>query len=456
MDKNLVVVTLLLASTVCFAADEILPLGEDLSPLKRIQEERLKAAHEDVVKHQETRTPLEAMPEWVNAFGVQDFDAILHVHADDASHTGGTREELLADCKKVGIDVVMLSDHYRPPRDFMGSWRGMKDGVLFIPGSEAGNKGVLLYPDGSVMDKMEGEMKPLLDATTAGTGMVFLSHVEDRPDTNMDGYSGMEIYNRHADAKDDMMMLMAIVQQITKPERAREIERLVNTYPEEMFAAQLDYPALYLHKWDEETAARRLVGVAANDCHHNQVFSLKMKDENTAWVGTNVDKDEDKTELTTKQYAGLTEHFKTAQPGDVLVELDFDPYWVSTRNVRTHILAKELTEPSIRTALKAGHAYVSHDWMCDPTGFQFAAFQKRNPVAFMGDERAFERGLTLKAAAPQNGRIRLIRNGEVVKDVEGMDLSMKVKEPGVYRTEVFLLVDGEWRVWVYSNPIYLR
>ena len=50
---------------------------------------------------------------------------------------------------------------------------------------------------------------------------------------------------------------------------------------------------------------------------------------------------------------------------------DLDPYHRSFQNVSTHILAPELTEPAIREALRHGHAYVCHDWMCDPTGFQF-------------------------------------------------------------------------------------
>src|SRR6202012_6097566 len=47
------------------------------------------------------------------------------------------------------------------------------------------------------------------------------------------------------------------------------------------------------------------------------------------------------------------------------------PYAVNFRNTSTHILARELTEDSIRESLANGHAYVAHDWLCDPTGFFF-------------------------------------------------------------------------------------
>ena len=46
---------------------------------------------------------------------------------------------------------------------------------------------------------------------------------------------------------------------------------------------------------------------------------------------------------------------------------------IAFRNTSTHILAQELTESGILTSLAQGHAYVAHDWLCDPTGFTFYA-----------------------------------------------------------------------------------
>src|SRR5205085_12638381 len=130
---------------------------------------------------------------------LHDYKAIAHAHAEDPAHTGGTRPEMLADAKKAGVQVIMLTDHLRPPRDFMDSWRGLHDGVLFIPGSEA--KGFLVYPANSIMDRIEEPTPKLISAVTANHGLIFLSHVEERKDHPMDGLTGMEIYNRHFDAK---------------------------------------------------------------------------------------------------------------------------------------------------------------------------------------------------------------------------------------------------------------
>jgi hypothetical protein len=31
-----------------------------------------------------------------------------------------------------------------------------------------------------------------------------------------------------------------------------------------------------------------------------------------------------------------------------------------------------------------------------------------------------------------------------------------VTDPGAYRLEAWLHLDGEWRPWVYANPVYVR
>src|SRR6266446_6539891 len=123
------------------------PAGK-LTPTERLKTAHLKAAHEDAERLQQTRKVLPPVP------GLHDYKSILHAHAEDSAHTGGTRPEMLADAKKAGVAVIMLSDHYRPPRDFItDSWRGLHDGVLFIPGSEV--RGFLVYPQHSIMNHMD-------------------------------------------------------------------------------------------------------------------------------------------------------------------------------------------------------------------------------------------------------------------------------------------------------------
>ncbi len=161
--------------------------------------------------------------------------------------------------------------------------------------------------------------------------------------------------------------------------------------------------------WDRATLQRHFTGIAANDAHQNQVFG------------------------------GVT----------------FDPYEVSFRNLCTHILANELTETEIRQALRDGHAYVSHDWLCDPTGFAFAA-QNNLGVFPMGDNALMWGTTRIIGLTPLAAKLKLIHHGKVVHQTNGTNLTFVAKNPGAYRLEAWLTVAGEDRPWIYSNPVYLE
>jgi hypothetical protein len=419
--------------------------------VERLAPERLAAVHADVEALKKLRAEVPPRP------GLTDFRCILHAHAEDSAHTGGTLPEMLADARKAGVNAILLSDHFRPPTDFIdGRWRGLKDGVLFIPGSEA--RGFLVYPEKSILKRMDVATPDFVSTVTAGDGLIFLSHIEERKDHPVDGLTGLEVYNRHWDAKRDKLSLVALAGMLTEPKRLAILEQSLKDYPDEVLAFQCDYPKVYLDKWDEGTRSRRLTGVAANDCHHNQVLLVKMVDADTVRIGTNVDADDKMQTVSAGLRPGVRELTKGHKAGDVLARLDFDPYYRSFRNVSTHVLAPRLDEPSVRAALKAGHAYVAHDWMGDATGFRFEAVDGAGKAAAnMGDETKIVAGLKLTARLPLPALVRLVRHGQEVARSEGKAaFEYAVAEPGAYRLESWLKLDGEWRPWILSNPIYVR
>jgi hypothetical protein len=171
-----------------------------------------------------------------------------------------------------------------------------------------------------------------------------------------------------------------------------------------------------------------------------------------------VDKDDKMRKITASTAPGIKEMTRGHQPGDVLVKLDFDPYYRSFRNSCTHILAPKLDEPAIRAALKAGHAFVAHDWMADSTGFRFEAISGNvKPTAKMGDEVKLAPELKLTAKLPLPGYVRLLCRGQEVAKSEGKaDFEYVVTEPGAYRLEAWLKLDDDWRPWIFANPIYVR
>ncbi len=350
------------------------------SVLERLKPERLEAVQQqrlEWVKHRAS----------ASAYGVyQDFRAVMHIHAEDAPHTKGTREELLKGAKVAQVQVVLSTDHRGPKED---SWRGLHEGVLFIQGSEDDH--MLRYP-----------------ATDAGPEMKFLSHLEERPNMAYDGFTGTEIYNRHTDAVVHKEFHEYLQKAMKDPKEWGKLVNLQKRYPDEVFAAGTDVLPGFLEKWDRITQTQVFTGVAANDAHQNQIFN------------------------------------------DVV----FDRYYVALRHASTHILARELTEADIRESLREGRAYVSHDWLCDPTGFTFVANNNLG-VFDMGDHIPMQNNTRLTATLPLPAKIKLIRNGKVIAEAKDSRFQYTVKEEGAYRLEAWLTIDGEDRPWIFANPIFV-
>jgi hypothetical protein len=424
--------------------------GRRYTTVERLQVEKLSALHDARLRYQQSRNPVSLQT------GYQDFKAILHAHAEDSAHTGGTRPELLAAAKQTGIKIIMLTDHVRPPRDFIGdSWRGMRDGVLFIPGAES--EGFLVYPQRSIIDahinKSFKTREEYIQLVKAGGGNIFLSHVEEKGDWATNELDGLEIYNHHTDFMDETEFVTWLRGSFTNPDRLKQIEQALTQYPMEVFGSTQDYLEKIIAKWDRDLLDHRLTGVSANDCHHNQVFTIKAAGPDA--IEINVIGDPPR-KVTADQSPRVAEMLKGRKEGDVIAKLDFDPYERSLSYVTTHILLHELNEEAVRQALRQSHAYVAHDWLCDPTGFAFIAETGGERTGVMGDDVKIAKGLKLRLAAPATGIVKLFRNGQAIQQATANKLDFEVEQPGVYRAEVWLELGGETRPWIYANPIRVK
>ena len=111
-------------------AESGLPAARRFTTVERLADQHLGATHasgDDLRENVSRPAPLP---------GLTDYRAIFHAHASDSDHTGGTLDEILEDAHRARVEIVFLSDHPRPPRDFMRGWRGVREGVLFVPGAE--------------------------------------------------------------------------------------------------------------------------------------------------------------------------------------------------------------------------------------------------------------------------------------------------------------------------------
>lgn len=421
--------------------------GRKYTTIERLQPERLRAVNEDRLRHQKARHSV------LLETGYIDFRGVMHTHAEDSTHTGGTRRELIMAAKSAGVQVVMLTDHVRPPRDFVNAdSRGMMDGVLLIPGAES--EGFIVFPLRSMInayiDKNFTTREEYIKSAKGAGGLLFLSHVEDKLNSAIGEIEGLEIYNHHADFADEDDFIKWLRASLIDPDRLKQIERALAEYPMEVFGASQDYPEQVIAKWDRDLQQQRATGVAANDCHHNQVFTIKADPPDGVMINA---VGEPSRKISADQGPRIAEMLKNRTPGEVIAKLDFDPYERSLRYITTHFLMRELNEGAVRQTLRQSHTYVAHDWLCDPTGFAFIAETGDKRTGVMGDEVKMGKGMKLRVEAPVAGIIKLFLNGRVINETRSDRLSYAINEPGVYRAEVWLEVGGEARPWIYANPI---
>jgi hypothetical protein len=420
------------------------PAGRAADAIERLAVAKLKATRDSVLALREARQPVRLDS------GFRDFRAVMHVHSHWSHDSRGSADEIRAAARAAGVQIVLFTEHPADRYDyFADGHRGLHDGVLFVPGAETG--GLLVFPTRSLKGEPTRSPQALANLVRRDRGLVFLSHLEERLDWEIAGLTGSEIYNIHADVKDESRFLAML----RSPVALLGLVPALNQYPQEFFAALQDYPASYLKRWDELCQKGRLCGVAANDAHHNTGVRGTIADDHKIVVADALGK-----ALVTLDPAAvplLAPLVAGKKPGDVVFQVDLDPYERSFRHVSTHLWMNELSQPAVWDALQAGRAYVAFDWMADPTGFAFVAERGARRYV-MGDAVRLEAGepLVLRAAAPLAGRLRVLCNGAVVREATGPAIELAVRESGVYRIEVWLTLGGESRPWILSNPIYVE
>jgi hypothetical protein len=407
----------------------------------RLKPEYLKSLHAAIEGLKQDRQTV-SLP---SAF--TDYRGAMHVHSGLSHDSRSPVSEVVAGAKKAGLRFVMFTEHPVPGHDyFKEGHRGLVDGVLLIPGAEL--TGLLAFPEESVP---EGSSDPQseVDAVLKTHGQVFLCHLEERMDWDLKGLTGSEIYNLHADFKDETRLIKSM----------RSMAGLFGMltasrdYPQETMASLMDYPADYLRRYDQLCEGSHLTGIAANDAHHNNSIKGVLLDDGKLQLVDALGKKLAK--IDPQKLPILKLLVSTLHPGESRVLLDLDPYERSFRHVSTHLFLPELTERAVRDALIAGRAYVSFEWVADPTGFNFQAVHG-GKVFEMGSDVPFSQGLTLRSVSPLPARFRLIRNGKEVHTSLGRSYEHPIAAPGNYRLEVWVNLAETPEVWILSNPIYVR
>lgn len=305
------------------------------------------------------------------------------------------RDAVLRAAKSSGTSIVVWADPGDARRD---SWRGLKQGVLFLAGEESEEAGRYNLP----------ELDP---SGRRGTneGLAFLSRPIPELDVPAAGFVGMEIVNRRNEVRLEAPSYLSFMTSQTDAPRWVDVTNAFLRHPDAWFAACSEYRPQVMAKWDQELAKRRFVGIGSLGVAGNHV------------------------------YKGVT----------------FDRFDLAFRHVSTHIYAQELSEAAIRKSLREGRVYVSHDWLADPTGFTFGGvnnlgvFTTGDGVPWLGKTRVV-------VLTPLPAKLKIIHGGRVVAETTGTRLEAEVSDLGAYRAEAWLNVGGEDRPWIYSNPVYVE
>lgn len=417
--------------------------------VSRLTADRLEAVHQAVLKLRAERKELPRKGP------LEEYRANLHVHSSLSHDSRGTIEEIVTAAKAAGTQVLLFTEHPAEHYDFFkDGHQGTKDGVLLVPGAEM--KGLLVFPRQSVKGMDGGEAQPadknraqdFSDLVRRREGLTFLSHLEERMDWELRGLSGVEIYNTHADFKDEKRLLAAM----KNPLWLFTTAGLFRKYPQEALSALQDYPADYLRRWDELCQKASHTGIAANDAHQNIGLIVRLTEEKKARFEDASGKK--LIELDAAALADVGAAPKDAKPGDVLFQIRLDPYENSLLHVGTHLLMSELSAPAVWQALERGRAFVAFDWLADSRGFDFAA-SSGSERHEMGSRIKLAPDLQLSGQAPLPAHWKVMCNGKLFSEADGEKIEMKLSQPGNYRAELWLDVAGEKRIWILSNPIYV-
>jgi hypothetical protein len=410
--------------------------------LAKLKAERLEAVHKAIAGlATERHVSLRPGP-------YKDSRANLHVHSFLSHDSRGTIEEIVTAAKAAGTQVLMFTEHPSERYDYFAQGhKGQRDGVLLIPGAET--DGFLVFPTQNMRGIQAKSPQEFCDLVRNRNGLIFLSHLEERMDWNVHGLTGTEIYNIHADFKDEKNLIAAM----KNPLWIFKSVELFRKYPQEAFSTLQDYPADYLRRWDELCQIAPHTGVAANDAHQNTGLAIRLLPANRVRVEDALG--EKLLDLDVNAVPVLQSLGKGKKAGDLLFKIQLDPYERSLRHVGTHLLLAELSEKAVREALEQGRAFVAFDWIADAVGFDFAAITASGRHE-MGSRLSIEKDVDLTGSSPLPTNWKLMHNGKLVRESTGRDFRFRVNEPGIYRVECWLTVAGEDMIWVLSNPIYVR
>ncbi len=350
------------------------------------------------------------------------FEVVGNTHMHTPYSDGAKwHAEIAQDAINAGLDFIVVTDHNVWIDEIEGYYENEAGRVLLISGEEVHNprrrpqaNHFLAIGAEKELSQYAADPQKLIDETRSAGGFGFLAHPFDRDaphfnesnlgwqDWDIDGYTGLEIWNYMSNFKSHLDNRLKALRVATNPERY-----IVGPLPET------------LAKWDELLAqGKRIVAIGGSDAHAFKYNSGPL-------------------------------------------HLELFPYEFLFRAVNMHLLLREELNGNMQRdkrliieALGMGKSWVGYDMAYSSKGFRFTGQGRTKGI--MGDEIKLDTGVTLQVIAPTRCDIRMLLNGQAVAEItNGVNLTYIPLEPGAYRVECTIKYQKKKRGWIYSNPIYL-
>jgi len=345
----------------------------------------------------------------------------LHVHTP-FSDGWGTHEQVAQAALRAGIDFVVVTDHNVWVDGLEGYRYDGEKRVLLLVGEEIHDQTRMPQKSHLLVVGANQELAPLaphpqrlLDGVAKAGGLSFFAHPDDPAaplfdqtdlswvDWDLEGYTGIELWNFMTEFKSKLKSRAAAIHFAYNPHR-------IATGPDPKT----------LQRWDQLLASgRKVVAIGGADAH---AFILR------------------------------------AGP----FRREIFPYEFLFRAVNTHILTNEPLSGDAENdrrrlyhSLRLGRCFVAYDLPAPTRGFRFTA-QGKDEQVIMGESISARHGVTLQVWLPQRADIRILRDGQLVRELIGQQTGVEIaSQPGAYRVEASLEYRGKKRAWILSNPIYV-
>ncbi len=346
----------------------------------------------------------------------------LHMHTRYSDGTG-LHADIAEYALHSGVDVVIVTDHNVWVQGFEGYYRRGNRRVLMLVGEEIHDQArdpqknhLLVFGAEAEMAACARNPQQLIDRVIQRGGLAFLAHPTDPAlplfheddiswvDWDVDGYTGMELWNGFSELKRVIRNRITAVFYAFLPQ----------------FIARGPEPQT-IARWDSLlSSGKKVVAVGGSDAHMLKKSMGPLR----------------------RAVFPYTYHFKT----------------INTHVFTPSPLSGELAADRrmIYQALRSGNCFIGYDLPASTRGFRFTA-QTASGLTQMGEEIKLNSSATLQVRLPLESECRLIKDGAPIKTWQDQNVCVHItNQPGVYRAECYIHHLGRRRGWIYSNPIYLR